>query len=418
VPVGLCENRPLHRMGTAMKQLTSYEGLHCANCGAAMQGEFCHECGQSIHSVLKPMHHMVEETVETVLHIDGRIVQTLPPLLLKPGFLTLEYFAGRRVPYIAPFRLMFVLCLLSFFVCHLAFDRFAEQVAEGTPKVTVTGKTFADADSPREVRRLLKRQLKTLPHIESYGVLTPQQLDRSARVMRENANRRLIELGAAPMSAASLAAPAMPAAASSSPSAASGQGHASGALDKALRQESQPVHLTWLPDVANTRLTALGQRLHKNVRDFKDGDPAARAEAKQRMINGVFGALPMTMFILIPLFAGLLKLFYVFRRRLYMEHLIVALHSHAFMFLGLLLITLAGMLSTWLHPHAAWTGAALGWVQAVLVVWIPAYLLIMQKRVYHQGWPMTVLKFWFIGWCYFWLLTFALMVATVLGVAH
>ena len=73
-----------------MKHLTSHEGLHCANCGAPMQGEFCHECGQSIHSVLKPMHHMVEETVETVLHIDGRIVHTLPPLLLKPGFLTLE----------------------------------------------------------------------------------------------------------------------------------------------------------------------------------------------------------------------------------------------------------------------------------------------------------------------------------------
>ena len=40
------------------------------------------------------------------------------------------------------------------------------------------------------------------------------------------------------------------------------------------------------------------------------------------------------MFVLIPLFALLLKLFYVFRRRLYMEHLIVALHSHAFLFLA------------------------------------------------------------------------------------
>ena len=66
----------------------------------------------------------------------------------------------------------------------------------------------------------------------------------------------------------------------------------------------------------------------------------------QRMISGTFSALPPTMFVLIPVFAILLKLFYVFRRRLYVEHLIVALHSHAFMFLSLLLITLAGMLST------------------------------------------------------------------------
>ena len=45
-----------------------------------------------------------------------------------------------------------------------------------------------------------------------------------------------------------------------------------------------------------------------------------------------------------PLFALLLKIFYIFKRRLYMEHLIVALHSHSFIFLSLLLITLAGLL--------------------------------------------------------------------------
>jgi hypothetical protein len=42
----------------------------------------------------------------------------------------------------------------------------------------------------------------------------------------------------------------------------------------------------------------------------------------------------------------------------------------------------------------------------------------MQKRIYRQGWPMTLLKFWFIGWCYFWLLMIALMIAAALGVAH
>jgi hypothetical protein len=76
------------------------------------------------------------------------------------------------------------------------------------------------------------------------------------------------------------------------------------------------------------------------------------------------------------------------------------------------------MLSTWLRPHAAWTLSPLSWIQNLLMLWVPVYLLIMQKRVYHQGWPMTVLKFWFIGWCYFWLLTFALVVAAVLGMAH
>ena len=401
-----------------MKHLTSHEGLHCANCGAPMQGEFCHECGQSIHSVLKPMHHMVEETVETVLHIDSRIVHTLPPLLLKPGLLTLEYFAGRRVRYIAPFRLMFVLCLLSFFVAHLAIDQISNKVgAHGFPLVNVDSKAIEKADNPAEVREALQDQLDNLQDARESGVLPAnllEQIDVSARDLRKKASRRLVELGAAPMPAASIAAPLPDA-----PAAKSRHATKNDVVRKAVRQQSTPVHISWLPDVVNARLTEMGHRMQENWDTVKHSeDPSARAEAKQRMINGVFGTLPATMFVLIPVFAGLLKLFYVFRRRLYMEHLIVALHSHAFMFLGLLLILLTSMLSTWLRPYATWAGYTLGWVEALLILWVPTCLLIMQKRIYRQGWPMTLLKFWCIGWCYFWLLAIALTIAAGLGMAH
>ena len=400
-----------------MKQLTSYEGLHCANCGASMQGEFCHECGQSIHSVLKPVHGMLEETMETVLHIDGRIVHTLPPLLTKPGFLTMEYFAGRRVRYIAPFRLMFVLSLLSFFVFHLAIDQIADKIpANGAPLVSVDSSAIESAATPAEVRKALRHELEGLQSARNTGVLPPNVLEKigtADQELRQKANRRLVALGAAPMSAASLAAP--PAAASVKTADSTEPAEAK---RKISHGESKPVHIGWLPDIANARLTLLTQQIVRNWHTYKDGDAASSADAKQRMISGVFSALPPAMFVLIPIFAILLKLFYVFRRRLYMEHLIVALHSHAFMFLSLLLITLTGMLSTWLRPHAAWTGYALGWVQALLILWVPTYLLIMQKRIYRQGWPMTVLKFWFIGWFYFWLLMLVLMVAAALGMAH
>jgi len=412
-----------------MKQLTSYEGLHCANCGAAMQGEFCHECGQSIHSVLKPMHHMIEETVETVLHVDSRIVHTVPPLLLKPGFLTLEYFAGRRMRYIAPFRLMFVLCLLTFFVAHLAVDQLTDKITDvaaqtGTAEstggtadfvagvrtgldtpVTVTGEQFSEAKDAEEVRRILEREMKALPAINAYGVLPRQQIQQAADELQRRANARLVELGEAPMpaSSAALAVPAEPAKASG---------------DASTEAEPSTVRIGWLPQMANDRLTGVVHGVKANWRAFVNGDAATRAEARQRMINGIFGKLPAAMFVLIPVFAGLLKLFYLFRRRLYMEHLIVALHSHAFMFLSLLLVIATGMLSTWLRPHAAWAGDALGWVQNLLMLWVPAYLLIMQKRVYRQGWAMTLLKFWFIGWFYFWLLMMALMIAMALGMAH
>ncbi|GGY28762.1 hypothetical protein GCM10008098_22480 [Rhodanobacter panaciterrae] len=405
-----------------MKQLTSYEGLHCANCGASMQGEFCHECGQSIHSVLKPMHHMVEETVETVLHIDGRIVHTLPPLFLKPGFLTLEYFAGRRVRYIAPFRLMFVLCLLSFFVIHLAVDRLAAMIpANGRPLVEMNTKSIDAATSPAQVREALQEELDGLQGATQTGVLPQNVLDQiqvDTQKLRQKASQRLVELGAAPISAASIAAPLSAAPVQPHDRVKIGDATPNKPSIPVVDETSKPVQISWLPDVVNGRLNTFREHIFNNWHTYKHGDPAASADAKQRMISGVFSVLPATMFVLMPLFALMLKLFYVFRRRLYMEHLIVALHSHAFLFLWLLLCTLLAMLANWLEPHALWTTYPLNWLERILLLWAPIYLLLMQKRVYRQGWPMTLLKFWFVGWCYFWLLTLALVIAAALGMAH
>jgi hypothetical protein len=57
-------------------------------------------------------------------------------------------------------------------------------------------------------------------------------------------------------------------------------------------------------------------------------------------------------------------------------------------------------------------------MQAAVLLWMPAYLLVMQKRIYRQGWPMTLLKYWFVGWSYFWLLLVVLVMAVLLGAGH
>jgi hypothetical protein len=101
-----------------------------------------------------------------------------------------------------------------------------------------------------------------------------------------------------------------------------------------------------------------------------------------------------------------------------MEHLIVALHSHAFLFLSLLLVIVLDMLRQLVRPHVMLLNHLLGVPEVLLIVWMPLYLLLMQKRIYHQGWPMTVIKYWFVGWSYFWLLATVLGLALVLGAGH
>ena len=406
-----------------MKQVVRYEGQHCANCGIAMQGEFCHACGQSIHSVLKPIHGMLEDTLDIVLHVDSRVVRTLPPLLLRPGFLTLEYFSGRRVRYVAPFRLMFVLSLLAFFVIHLRIDAMSDAfAAHVSSKIVANSDAFKDAKSPAEVREALREPLQKIDRPSTIGIAALAPMDARSKSLREPAHQSPVALVAAPMPAASVAAATLPAAAATTGpvviAATASERRVRASSSQRREQEARFVHVAWLPAVANARLSAMRTHIIQSINTMKDGDKVARSDLKQRAISGFFGVLPPTMFVLMPLFALLLQVFYLFKRRLYIEHLIVALHSHAFLFLSLLLWVLLSMLAAWVRPHASWLAHPLSWMGTAVWLWAPVYLLIMQKRIYRQSWPLTVVKYLAVGWCYWWMLAFALLFAGLLGLAH
>ncbi len=156
-----------------------------------------------MHSVLRPVHGLFEEFFETFLHIDGRILHTLPPLLLKPGFLSLEYFSGRRVRYIAPFRLMFVLCLLSFFVLHLATDVIANRAEQRQQQrcCSTTAPIFHRRKRPNRSRtRWTASSTRWTPRVCWATPRVVTQTDAVERKLREQANSRLLELGAPPAS--------------------------------------------------------------------------------------------------------------------------------------------------------------------------------------------------------------------------
>lgn len=390
-----------------MNELKPSPVLLCANCTAALQGAFCHDCGQSVKSVIQPVSHMLEDAGDLFFHLDERIVHTLPPLYTKPGFLTLEYFSGRRVRYIAPFRLMFVFCLLAFFFMHLAIGDFKVGGSEGTvPRDSIDA--FASAKTADEVHTLYDDQIhdvrESLNDPETPGA-AKLGLGAGAGLIREAANARLSQLRAPPITAR---------ANELAPRARMGRGE-----EHVQRWfgENPKIDIAWLPDAVNLRLNLAFGHIRANLIPVLNGGPG-KDEAIHRVVDGFFSVLPQAMFFMIPVFALVLKLFYVFRRRLYMEHLIVSLHSHAFIFISLLGLMLLSFAREAIQPRLALAGTAIGFVQFAMWAWIPIYLLLMQKRVYRQGWPMTILKYWLIGSVYFWLLVLALIVAAVLGAAH
>ena len=61
----------------------------------------------------------MREATGRYFSLDGRMWRTLAALLFRPGFLTREYFAGRRRRYIRPARLFLVLSLALFAAIRL-----------------------------------------------------------------------------------------------------------------------------------------------------------------------------------------------------------------------------------------------------------------------------------------------------------
>lgn len=454
----------------------------CANCGSPLQGKYCHACGQPVKGMIRPLSGLTADVIDSVFNLDSRILRTIGPLFFKPGYLTTEYFIGRRTRYVTPFRLVFFLTVVAFLAAQTFSDQSglsdsalfkigSDSIAAATTPETVDKfrddalrqleEQMRNQALPAEAREALQEaraeilkqakarndylrkvaeaRAKGLPipppqnddegnplpdppkpprnskHRPSPGDKTPAEADREAdaaaaetsaapavpAIPDENAIQPP-EPPALPVDIPPVVIPPIPA-----PPRARGDGDPKITIfgDKAWDAKTNPFTLGWLPDAANAKLNEMIGNVIKNVK-------LLRTEPK-RLISAFFGVIPQTLFVLMPLFALMLKFFYIFKRRYYTEHLIVALHSHAFLALSMLLLALLGL------AQLAWPALAtlLHWPILAICWWIPIYLLLMQKRVYRQNWFMTLLKFSIIGTCYSVLITIAIVVAATLALA-
>lgn len=384
----------------------------CENCGRDLLGEFCYACGQPVKGLVRHFSSIIGDFADSVLNLDTRLPRTIWPLFAKPGYLTNEYFAGRRVRYVSPVRLFVFLSIVTFFVAQFTISWSTDgivKVNDNKPGVNVDAGRNDSLDKAATIEEVEKARDQALAEIaqarkETEGVPgAGVGLRMGERSIRERADERIAELRAAQSKKPVVAPPAGAAQDKAAPPKAPDKNDEDDEdinlsfNGKPWDPKTNPVAVPWLPKFADTWLNAQIGRAKGNVKRLKE-DPNAFKDA-------LLSAVPSTLFIMLPLFALMLKILYVFKRRLYMEHLIVALHSHAFLCLALLLMFVTMGLQSWLAPDKGFLHGLFGWIDALLWLWMPTYLLIMQKRVYGQGWTMTLLKYCFLGFCYFLLLT-------------
>src|SRR5690349_11551457 len=137
---------------------------NCLNCGTELEGEFCHACGQRAH-VHRSLSAFFHDLLHGVFHFEGRIWNTLPMLVWKPGELTRSYIDGKRTRFISPIALFLFSVFLMFGVMGLTGH---------------SVKTQAVADATRELK---KDQVK----------LTTLQTERTAAAKKGLPTKKLDE---------------------------------------------------------------------------------------------------------------------------------------------------------------------------------------------------------------------------------
>jgi hypothetical protein len=122
--------------------------------------------------------------------------------------------------------------------------------------------------------------------------------------------------------------------------------------------------------------------IYFNEKSDKTGETAASLVMEALLKN-----LPKLLFVLLPVFALLLKLLYVRRDVYYVDHLVFMIYFYCFLYI----ISAISFINDWLMPWKF----DLFWI---VLIWAFFYLYFAMRRFYEQGRWKTVLKFLLFGW--------------------
>ena len=440
----------------------------CLNCDAALPGDYCPDCGQRAQTLRTPLHRFLGQMAVEFFGIDGRVWRTLGALLFRPGALTAAYLQGRRRRYLSPLR-VYLVATVAFFVTLALLDpvgRLQQSVLDGSqdvdPDSVVTvgaHLTAVEAEIAAEPGRQAERErradslsarLDALRSARDSSVALPVEAappdvpsdippEALAERLEAAAEARAERLQAAADARAEALEAAADARAEALEAAADARGDGARQLQK---WEFEAAMLRALPSDSLIRLADLREaraQVYPDVGGDRGNVPdwIVRSRAAQRFVSAKSGTdmtdaasdfaretiarVPTVLFLILPVFALLLKLLYVRRGWYYSEHLVFGLHTHAFAFV---VFTVVALLSVF-AGGAGWgvtrtpevTSSNPGWLSLLLMATIPIYFLIAQRRVYGQGWVKTVLKSVVLGSAYNLVLVGGLVAAFLLAAA-
>lgn len=301
----------------------------CANCGVALLGNYCSDCGQEDRVVRRPFWRIIRQVLHAVFELDGRVYRSLFFLYTRPGFLSTEYLNGRRTRYTPPLR-MFLVLSISFFLIVSIAGTFSEIfVNEADLNVAAEGEELDPEAPPRPGQQIR----------EALGDDAPEN--------------GLADLDLDPQE---------------------------------MRAALEGLNIPFLP-------AATGERLKDFLVDQTVSNYVEARDNPGTFFRDFFGESLeyVTVFILLmmPMLALVLWALFLLKGRYYVEHFILTLHNHSFLIVSVYLLTFTGIVTS-LFP--ALTGF-IEWVDLAIVLWVLIYLYLSLKSFYGSGYFVSGLVY-------------------------
>jgi len=401
----------------------------CPNCGSSLGGAYCSTCGQKAQSLREPVRRFVVEALDEFIGLDGRFWRTMGLLLFRPGRLTNEYLGGRRVRYLRPLRIYISTTILFFFLISVLDPAETLQQAMDRENAALDSSLTVEQRQTRIVE-LIAANAQAVTEKEHLVESLVSQRDSIARAFASDSTAGTITDTAYEDQRDEL----------------------EDAIDDVLEEEGDLASLRsrnalrsrrfeWqrsvLDDYPPDSLIRRGDLIREANLRFPDSsddssgvtlglpDWLPRSPALERLNaaktneetsaalaelgRNTIERLPVVMFLLLPLFAFLMKVLFVRRKWYYTEHLVFALHTHAFAFTLFAVAALTSGLS--------FVPDQVSGFFFFLSATIPLYFYFAMKHVYGQGWIKTAFKMAIIGWIYFFVLLMGILLAVALAAA-
>ena len=328
----------------------------CKNCENQFESgfKFCPHCGQKTNDDLT-LGLLFYNTISNYFSFDARFFKSYIPLMFKPGYLAKKFIEGKRLLYLHPAQMYLFISVVFFFLFSIitrdSTQKFDTALKKGFDKTeaildTIQSKPFLDSAQTNDVLNALKDNNISVD-IKEY-----KELD---SVINSNVGNK--------------------------PIVDSSFDFNEKEIDSLIKINATDAEILKTMGL-NEDASAFKRKLYsQGLKFYKQRNGGS-------ILQAFYDSIPIAMFILLPIFALLLKLFY-FRKGSFSHHLVFAFYFFSFLFMVFSILILVDLI--WEIP---------GFLIGLIVFSIFFYLWLAVKNFYKQGYFLSFIKSGMITFLY------------------